>query len=116
MKKNHHRLLAPGLCCANLLACAPLPAAAPSAPAAPKNPLVTTKEPGKGTGFGLFLVRRFAEQIGGRFDIQSTSGRGHEGAAGNPTGSRPMKMERVLLVDDDATFRERLAGALQRQN
>jgi two-component system response regulator RegA len=27
-----------------------------------------------------------------------------------------MKMERVLLVDDDATFRERLASALQRRN
>ena len=35
-------------------------------------PFVTTKEPGQGTGLGLFLVRRFAEQLGGHFDIQST--------------------------------------------
>jgi two-component system sensor histidine kinase RegB len=39
-------------------------------------PFVTTKEPGKGTGLGLFLVRRFAEQMGGRFEITSVPGTG----------------------------------------
>ncbi len=34
-------------------------------------PFVTTKEPGRGTGLGLFLVRRFAEQMGGSFCIES---------------------------------------------
>lgn len=39
-------------------------------------PFVTTKEPGKGTGLGLFLVRRFAEQMGGRLEINSVPGTG----------------------------------------
>ncbi|HVZ78061.1 MAG TPA: HAMP domain-containing sensor histidine kinase, partial [Gemmatimonadaceae bacterium] len=39
-------------------------------------PFVTTKEPGQGTGLGLFLVRRFAEEAGWRFSIESTPGTG----------------------------------------
>lgn len=39
-------------------------------------PFVTTKEPGKGTGLGLFLVRRFAEEAGGSFGISSQPGAG----------------------------------------
>jgi two-component system sensor histidine kinase RegB len=50
-------------------------------------PFVTTKEPGKGTGLGLFLVRRFAEQMGGHFDIQSTPGTGTRARLEIPQGA-----------------------------
>ena len=39
-------------------------------------PFFTTKEPGQGMGLGLFLVRMFAERMGGRVDIQSRPGVG----------------------------------------
>ena len=39
-------------------------------------PFFTMKEPGKGTGLGLSMVRDFAEQAGGRVEIDSTVGRG----------------------------------------
>ena len=34
-------------------------------------PFFTTKPPGQGLGLGLFLARNFAEQLGGRLDIES---------------------------------------------
>jgi PAS domain S-box-containing protein len=39
-------------------------------------PFYTTKPLGQGTGLGLSMVRGFAEQSGGRLDIQSEPGRG----------------------------------------
>jgi len=39
-------------------------------------PFWTTKAPGRGMGLGLFLVRTTIEQIGGRFDLQSSAGKG----------------------------------------
>lgn len=39
-------------------------------------PFYTTKEPGKGMGLGLFLVRLVAERCGAKFTIQSTEGKG----------------------------------------
>jgi two-component system, sensor histidine kinase RegB len=39
-------------------------------------PFYTTKEPGKGMGLGLFLVRLVAERCGARFKIQSEEGKG----------------------------------------
>lgn len=39
-------------------------------------PFFTTKEPGRGLGLGLFLVRAFAESHGGDLHIASTEGRG----------------------------------------
>ena len=37
-------------------------------------PFFTTKEPGKGMGLGVFLVRLTAERLGGNFEIASGSG------------------------------------------
>lgn len=39
-------------------------------------PFFTTKEPGKGMGLGVFLVRTLAARLGGRFDLQSEAGLG----------------------------------------
>jgi len=50
-------------------------------------PFVTTKEPGQGTGLGLFLVRRFAEQLGGRFGIESKPGEGTRARLEIPQGN-----------------------------
>lgn len=49
---------------------------APAVAARVGEPFVTTKEPGRGTGLGLFLVRRFADEAGGSFSICSTAGSG----------------------------------------
>ena len=39
-------------------------------------PFFTTKEPGRGMGLGLFLVRLVAQQCGARFSIDSKIGVG----------------------------------------
>jgi two-component system, sensor histidine kinase RegB len=39
-------------------------------------PFFTTKPPGQGLGLGLFLARNLAEQLGGRFSIDSSPSRG----------------------------------------
>jgi len=40
------------------------------------NPFFTTKEPGKGTGLGLFIVRQIVERNRGRISVESTLGKG----------------------------------------
>jgi len=39
-------------------------------------PFFTTKEPGRGMGLGTFLVRTFAERMGGRLSFSSSPGKG----------------------------------------
>ena len=40
------------------------------------DPFFTTKEPGRGTGLGVFLARAVVERLGGKLTIDSISGRG----------------------------------------
>jgi two-component system sensor histidine kinase RegB len=39
-------------------------------------PFFTTKEPGRGTGLGLYLARHVVEREGGEMRVESTEGRG----------------------------------------
>jgi two-component system sensor histidine kinase RegB len=48
----------------------------PSVLARVGDPFFTTKEPGRGTGLGVFLARAVVERLGGRLTIESVSGRG----------------------------------------
>jgi two-component system sensor histidine kinase RegB len=49
-------------------------------------PFFTTKQPGRGLGLGVFLVRAFVESRGGELDIESTPGRGTRARMRIPTG------------------------------
>jgi signal transduction histidine kinase/ActR/RegA family two-component response regulator len=75
----------------------------------------TTKEPGRGTGLGLAMVRDFARQSGGAVRLASTPGAGTtvellfpevvgpaavDGAVG-PAPMRPTGTESILFVDDE---------------
>jgi two-component system sensor histidine kinase RegB len=49
-------------------------------------PFFTTKQPGRGLGLGVFLVRAFVESRGGELDIESTPGVGTRARMRIPTG------------------------------
>jgi CheY-like chemotaxis protein len=88
-------------------------------------PFFTTKELGKGTGLGLSIVSGFVGQSGGALRIDSKVGEGtlveiylpkhliasQETEAGLDKSSA-IRVQSVLLVDDDDTIREILAEQL----
>jgi two-component system sensor histidine kinase RegB len=49
-------------------------------------PFFTTKQPGRGLGLGVFLVRAFVESRGGELDIQSAPGHGTRARMRIPMG------------------------------
>ena len=91
-------------------------------------PFFTTKGVGQGTGLGLATARGFAEQSGGRLQIDSTPNLGTtvslwlpEARPDEPLSEngKPAKSDfihtgcRVLLVDDDTLVRETIASQLE---
>ncbi|MEO5926287.1 MAG: ATP-binding protein [Bryobacteraceae bacterium] len=48
-------------------------------------PFFTTKEPGKGMGLGILLVRTLAERLGGDFQLESVEGEGTRAILSLPT-------------------------------
>jgi two-component system sensor histidine kinase RegB len=50
-------------------------------------PFFTTKEPGKGTGLGLYVVRLIAERLGGQLTLRSAEGWGTEAVLAVPRAS-----------------------------
>lgn len=89
-------------------------------------PFFTTKEVGKGTGLGLSLIHGFAEQAGGRAEIESTPGQGtllrivlprtgklpSESARKESSAEIPSGL-RVLLVEDNIQVRDFAAELLE---
>ena len=83
-------------------------------------PFFTTKAVGKGTGLGLSQIHGFAAQTGGRAEIESSAGRGHDrahlpaahrqdasAAAADDERSRPAasRGKTILLVEDNDLVR-----------
>ena len=82
-------------------------------------PFFTTKEVGKGTGLGLSIVYGFAQQSGGRVDIDSRPGCGTKVTLLLPVATTPAEeipvlcppdrlqrgKETVLVVEDDEMVR-----------
>ena len=96
--------------------------------------LLTTKNPGAGTGMGLATVERIVGETGGRIEVQSDPGRGtcievffpavkydderferggpergeRDGGAAGPAGKGVLQTSHkaILLVDDNAAARK----------
>ena len=86
-------------------------------------PFFTTKEPGKGMGLGTFLVRTFAERLGGRVLFDSVPGEGTTVTLELPLQSHGRTLmpqsediPLALVVDDDEVFRNRLCRAFAQRN
>ena len=69
-------------------------------------PFFTTKEPGKGTGLGLSMVAGFAEQSGGRIEIESAPGQGTRITLMLPRGEADAVGTGAAKPDDEAGPRQ----------
>ena len=56
-----------------------------------KEPFFTTKDPGKGTGLGLFLCQSLMEEAGGRLEIESQPGQGTSILLIFPNNDQPLR-------------------------
>lgn len=92
-------------------------------------PFFTTKEPGKGTGLGLWMVYGTAQQSGGAVELEDMAGEAGHGATfalylpavdtpAEPAGLDPLHVAEgegavILLVDDEDSVRRYLRLVLE---
>ena len=89
-------------------------------------PFFTTKEPGKGTGLGLWMVYGTAQQSGGAVELEGEEGHGATFAVylpaveppASPAGLDPLQVAEgegavILLVDDEDSVRRYLRLVLE---
>jgi CheY-like chemotaxis protein len=90
-------------------------------------PFFTTKEPGKGTGLGLFTVYGIISQHGGHMQVESTLGVGTTFTIHLPRVEAPLQAtevrsapqlfpsdgETILLVEDETVVRDLMRQVLQ---
>ncbi|CAO3352635.1 hypothetical protein [Azospirillum palustre] len=89
-------------------------------------PFFTTKEPGKGTGLGLWMVYGTAQQSGGAVELEGEEGQGATFALylpaveppASPVGLDPLQVAEgegavILLVDDEDSVRRYLRLVLE---
>lgn len=91
-------------------------------------PFYTTKEPGKGTGLGLYTVLNITKRHNGFVEIDTTVGKGTSMRVYFPVAERAMDEEHiynvskgqhygngqtVLVVDDEATLRDMASQTLR---
>jgi hypothetical protein len=86
-------------------------------------PFYTTKPAGVGTGLGLFVTRSAIDQLGGTVTLSVAAWSGHDGDDCLPQKCRDRRAENggcamterplVLIAEDDAPLRERLARAFE---
>ncbi|WP_395459506.1 response regulator [Azospirillum melinis] len=89
-------------------------------------PFFTTKEPGKGTGLGLWMVYGTAQQSGGAVELEGEEGQGATFALylpaveppASPVGLDPLQVAEgegavILLVDDEDSVRRYLSLVLE---
>ena len=93
-------------------------------------PFFTTKAAGSGTGLGMTIVKGIVEEHGGAIEVQSDPGQGATFQLNFPAASRENRLigvergaasgsqgegRRILLVDDEVSILEALAGFLRHQ-
>jgi PAS domain S-box-containing protein len=84
----------------------------------------TTREPGKGTGIGLWLVNRLIHEYDGHVTVVSTPGAGarfeihfprieHDGLPGVPPQASGARAGRIVLVDDEVSVANFMSEVLR---